>query len=76
MLRLAYAALEAGELYTVAYNAANEEAVTLFMRREIGFTRIAEITERLLARDWSGEASCLDAVFDADKRARKYAAEM
>jgi 1-deoxy-D-xylulose-5-phosphate reductoisomerase len=71
MLRLAYDALRAGELYTVAYNAANEVAVAAFLENKIGFTDIARLTEDVLQKDWTGAGDSLDAILDVDKRARK-----
>ncbi|MDR2509357.1 MAG: 1-deoxy-D-xylulose-5-phosphate reductoisomerase [Spirochaetaceae bacterium] len=73
MLRLAYEALKSGELYTAAYNAANEAAVEYFRAGSIGFTKIAELTETVLELDFSGSALSLEAVFDADSRARRAA---
>jgi 1-deoxy-D-xylulose-5-phosphate reductoisomerase len=73
MLPLAYAAVRSGELYTVAYNAANEEAVGLFLENKIGFMDIPRITEETLALDWTGEADALETILDADARARSAA---
>lgn len=70
MLPLAHFALCAGELYTVAYNAANEVAVECFLSRRIGFMDIPFITQRVLEADWSGDASALEIIMDADARAR------
>jgi 1-deoxy-D-xylulose-5-phosphate reductoisomerase len=71
MLPLAYEAVRAGGLYTLAYNAANEAAVALFLKGKIGFMDIPRITENVLQKDWRGEADCLERILDADKRARE-----
>ena len=47
-LRLARAALERGGSAPVVLNAANEVAVAAFLERRIGFTKIAEVIERVL----------------------------
>jgi 1-deoxy-D-xylulose-5-phosphate reductoisomerase len=70
LLPLAYYTIRLGGLYPAAYNAANEEAVSLFLAEKIGFLDIARAVEAVLQKDWSG-AQTLDAIFDADKRARK-----
>jgi 1-deoxy-D-xylulose-5-phosphate reductoisomerase len=75
MLSLAYEACRAGALYTVVYNAANEEAVALFVNRRIGFTQIPYITENVLTKDWSGGADSLETILAADSRARALALE-
>jgi 1-deoxy-D-xylulose-5-phosphate reductoisomerase len=73
MLRLAYEALAAGELYTVAYNAANEVAVAAFLENKIGFTDIPSLCEDVLQKDWSGsEPLTLEIILDVDKRAREF----
>ncbi|MDR2192905.1 MAG: 1-deoxy-D-xylulose-5-phosphate reductoisomerase [Treponema sp.] len=69
LLPLAYYAAKAGSLYPVAYNAANEEAVSLFLEEKIGFLDIARIVEIVLQQDWTGIVT-LDAVWEADKKAR------
>jgi 1-deoxy-D-xylulose-5-phosphate reductoisomerase len=73
MLPLAYKALAAGPLYTVAYNAADEVAVERFLAGEIRFTDIARITAGVLAGDYAGEVDTLEAIWVADEKARKTA---
>jgi 1-deoxy-D-xylulose-5-phosphate reductoisomerase len=75
MLRLAYEAVMSGELYTVAYNAANEIAVDAFINKRAGFTDIPRITEKVLSLDWSGEADSLELVLETDRQAREAARE-
>ncbi|MDR2782776.1 MAG: 1-deoxy-D-xylulose-5-phosphate reductoisomerase [Treponema sp.] len=69
LLPLAYRVAEARALYPVAYNAANEEAASLFLEERIGFLDIARIVEAVLQRDWTGIVT-VDAVWEADKKAR------
>ncbi len=72
-LELAYRAGTAGGTYPCALNAANEVAVQAFLERSIPFTAIPEIVETVLDRHEGGEANELDAVLEADERARTLA---
>ncbi|MDR0558104.1 MAG: 1-deoxy-D-xylulose-5-phosphate reductoisomerase [Treponema sp.] len=75
LLPLAYRAAKARALYPVAYNAANEVAVSLFLEEKIGFLDIARIVEAVLQRDWTG-AVTVDAVWEADRKARSCVHEL
>ena len=71
-LRLARAALECGGSAPVVLNAANEMAVAAFLDRKIGFTRIPELIERVLAEVPVGEFRSIEecVAIDADARRR------
>jgi 1-deoxy-D-xylulose-5-phosphate reductoisomerase len=74
-LPLAYQALEAGGVTPAALNAANEEAVAAFLDGRLGFRRIADVIAATLERnDWT-DAETLEAVLEADARARSLARE-
>ncbi|MCM1320623.1 MAG: 1-deoxy-D-xylulose-5-phosphate reductoisomerase [Bacteroides sp.] len=75
MLDLAYTALRSGGSYAIAYNAANEIAADAFLHHQISFTKIAEITEQILNKDWTRQAHCLEEVFSIDAEARSAAAQ-
>jgi 1-deoxy-D-xylulose-5-phosphate reductoisomerase len=70
MLALARDAGERGGTYPCAYNAANEEAVTAFLDRRIGFLDIAALVEEALGRVDGASARDLDELREADRRAR------
>ena len=72
-LELAYRAGTAGGTYPCALNAANEVTVQAFLERSIPFTAIPTIVETVLDRHEGGEADELDAVLEADERARTMA---
>ena len=72
-LGLAYRALEAGGTAPAILNAANEEAVGAFLGRRLGFCRIADIVAATLERTGQHEAGTLEAVLEADARARAVA---
>ena len=76
MLPLAFEAAKKSGKYTIAYNAANEVAVAAFIQTQIKFLDIPNLTEEVLARDWTGEPSDFDEVFEADKKARTAAKEV
>jgi 1-deoxy-D-xylulose-5-phosphate reductoisomerase len=76
MLRLAYDALAAGGLYSVAYNAANEAAVVTYINNAIGFLDIPRLVDEVLQHDWSGAPRDLGTIMDTDRRAREIAASI
>jgi len=69
-LDLAYRALRAGGTAPALLNAANEEAVSAFLDRRLGFTRIADVISASLDTMAVTAARTLDDVLDADARAR------
>ena len=73
LLTAAYEAQKKGGSYTIAYNAANEIAVELFLQRKIGFTDISTLVCSVLEHDWTAEAHNFDEVFYFDGEARKKA---
>ncbi len=72
-LQLAYDALAEGGTAPAVLNAANEVAVSAFLQRQIGFLSIPALVADTLAALPSGPADSLDALHDADDRARQYA---
>lgn len=69
-LRLARQAAEAGGSAPAMLNAANEIAVAAFLKRRIRFTEIASIIDQVLNREAALAVESLDAVVEADARAR------
>ncbi|WP_165667379.1 1-deoxy-D-xylulose-5-phosphate reductoisomerase [Metapseudomonas otitidis] len=69
-LRLARLAAEAGGSAPAMLNAANEVAVAAFLERRIRFTEIASIIDQVLNREAALAVESLDAVVEADARAR------
>jgi 1-deoxy-D-xylulose-5-phosphate reductoisomerase len=72
-LRLAYQALAAGGSAPAVLNAANEVAVASFLSGELGFRRIAELIENVLANCPSRAIRGLEDVLEADRAARELA---
>ncbi|HUS62384.1 MAG TPA: 1-deoxy-D-xylulose-5-phosphate reductoisomerase, partial [Acidimicrobiales bacterium] len=69
-LGLAYAAGRAGARAPATLNAANEVAVAAFLAGEIAWTHIPDVLNEVLERHDGGAADSVDAVIDADRRAR------
>ena len=76
LLAAAYEAQKKGGSYTIAYNAANEIAVALFLQKKIGFTQIADTVSSVLEKDWTAEARNFDEIFEIDEKARRAAEEV
>ena len=72
-LKLAFRALKEGGTVPVVMNAANEVAVELFLKNEIGFMEIPEIIETVMDKHTSAARPGMQDVLDADRWAREYA---
>ncbi|VVE71561.1 1-deoxy-D-xylulose 5-phosphate reductoisomerase [Pandoraea captiosa] len=75
-LRLAFDTLHRGGTAGALLNASNEIAVAAFLEGRIRFTAIAQVVEQVLDALPVGEATSLDVVLDADRRARELAASI
>lgn len=75
-LALAYEALRAGGVAPAVLNAANEEAVSLFLRNKVRFTDIPRLVEGALSRVVGDPDPALDAVLEADGTARRTVQEL
>ena len=69
-LNLAYQALEAGQGYCVALNAANEIAVEAFLEGRISFVEIYEVIAEVMKGDIPPTKDQLDVIFDLDRSIR------
>ncbi len=74
-LALAREAWHRGGTAPAILNAANEVAVAAFLDGSIRFTDIARVIEAVLERSRGEPADSLDAILDADDKARKLARE-
>ncbi len=70
-LKLAYEVARQGQTYPAVLNAANEEAVGKFLRKEVAFLEIPEIVSEVLNRHVSKAMTCLEDVLEADRWARQ-----
>jgi len=75
-LTLAYEALKAGRTMPAVLNAANEEAVYAFLRKEIGFLDIVSVVQRTLDAHLPMTPSSLEDFQAADRWARERAEEL
>ena len=69
-LALAWDALRAGGSAPCILNAANEIAVAAFIAGQVGFLDIADVVAETLDRTGSGPLDGLEAVLEADRKAR------
>ena len=74
-LALAQAAADAGGLTPAVLNAANEVAVNAFLERQLNFSDMPVVIERVVSKATGGTVSSLDDVLQADAEARRLAAE-
>jgi 1-deoxy-D-xylulose-5-phosphate reductoisomerase len=70
MVTLAYHAAELSSAHPIVYNAANEVAVSAFMRGSIPFTAIPDAVERALGIDWGPSPRSVEEVLAIDTAAR------
>jgi 1-deoxy-D-xylulose-5-phosphate reductoisomerase len=70
LLGLAFRAAGLSGRYTIAFNAANEEAVYAFADGRISFPELSAVTAKVLENDWSGECENFDDVLESDAAAR------
>ena len=71
-LSLCEAASKAGGLYPAIMNAANEQAVELFLQDKIGFTDICDVVEKSLNDITFSDSDDLLSVLEIDSITRKY----
>ena len=71
-LNLAYEVLKKQGTYPCVMNAANEEAVNLFLNGKIKFYQIEEVVCKTLSMHQSEEELTLQSIIDADIWAREY----
>ena len=70
-LRLGYQALASANSAAIVFNAANEMAVSAFLRRAIKFTDILPLVERSLDQIASSPCTELDDILAVDRQARE-----
>ena len=73
MLSLGFTAARKKAGYPIAFNAANEQAVAAFLRNQIRFVHLAEITGRVMQEDWSAAPKDITDVMRIDEAARRRA---
>ena len=76
LLSYAFECVKAGNSYPIAFNAANEVAVHAFIDGKINYPAISKIVRKVLDSDWQAKLNSFEEVFEADKKARKLAAEL
>ncbi len=69
-LRLAYDALKIGKSMSCFMNAVNEECVSLFLQKKMGWLQIADTIEHLMEKHQPNEMSSLEDILEQDILAR------
>ena len=75
-LALALSAAKIGGSLPTVMNAANEEMVYKFLRGEVKFTDIADVTERTMSAHENIQNPSLDEIFECDAWARNFVKEV
>ncbi len=75
-LGYAFEALKAGGTMPAVLNAANEEAVRVFLEGRVAFPRICEVVRRTMDAHRITPAGTLEDIIGADQWARRHAAEL
>ncbi|HHY46691.1 MAG TPA: 1-deoxy-D-xylulose-5-phosphate reductoisomerase [Firmicutes bacterium] len=70
-LKIGYYACRAGGTMPAVMNAANEEAVKLFLAREIGFLEIVNLVEKVMEGHNTAVVESADSILSADSWARR-----
>ena len=76
MLSYAFEVAQRGKSYTIAYNAANEIAVSAFIDNKISFMTIPRVVRSILDKDWNFFPTSFEDVFEIDNQARTYTEEL
>jgi len=71
LVKLARFALEEGESYPVAINAANEVAVSAFLKQRIKFTDISDVVTRVVENHKKRNVQSLEDIFYVDRETRE-----
>jgi len=75
-LKLAYEALDKGESYCVALNAANEVLVDKFLHEQIRFTDIPNIAQKILDKHGEIDIASVEDVLELDSEIRRKTLEL
>ena len=70
-LKLAYEAGKLGDSYPIVYNAANEAAVDLFLKKKISYLDICKIIENKISEHKKTKAVDLDIIMKLDKEIKE-----
>jgi len=71
LIKIACLALEEGESFPIALNAANEVAVSAFLKQRIKFMDISEVVTKTVENHQKREVQSLEDIFDVDRETRR-----
>jgi 1-deoxy-D-xylulose-5-phosphate reductoisomerase len=75
-LKLAMDACYLGQQATTTLNAANEVAVEAFLNKQIKFTQISQLVERVLNNSGAQQINSVDHLLEIDNEARQHALQI
>jgi len=76
IIKLARLALEEGESYPIALNAANEVVVSAFLEQRIKFMDISEVVTEVIENHQKRKVQSLEDIFDVDRETRRVSLDL
>ncbi len=76
IIKLARLALEEGESYQIALNAANEVAVSAFLKQRIKFMDISEVVTEIVENHQKRKVKSLEDIFEVDRETRRASVDL
>jgi 1-deoxy-D-xylulose-5-phosphate reductoisomerase len=76
IIKLARLALEEGESFPIALNAANEVVVSAFLEQRIKFMDISDVVTEIVENHQKRKAQSLEDIFDVDRETRRVSLEL
>jgi len=76
IIQLARLALEEGESFPIALNAANEVAVSAFLEQRIKFMDISDVVTEIVENHQKRKAQSLEDIFDVDRETRRVSLDL
>ena len=76
IIKLARLALEEGESFPIALNAANEVAVSAFLEQRIKFMDISEVVAKIVENHQKRKVQSLEDIFDVDRETRRVSLDL
>lgn len=76
IIKLARLALEEGESFPIALNAANEVVVSAFLEQRIKFMDISDVVTEIVENHQKRKAQSLEDIFDVDRETRRVSLDL
>ncbi len=76
IIKLAHLALEEGESFPIALNAANEVVVSAFLEQRIKFMDISDVVTEIVENHQKRKVQSLEDIFDVDRETRRVSLDL